>query len=1123
MMAEPKIPAFPKSLCPSGPTSSVGFQGRWSDGWISRVYPVSLAVPTGIELELQINGRHLASDTVPLHLKLFANDLDLGVHELVPGPFRLRLSVNALAGKDFAHLTLECDAAWQPSGGGDDRQLACLIDAIRVIDKNAIGYFGDYSSWEEALSESDGYGAPIVFDRTRAALLQVKNGTAVHERDSVLFPKVEHNFALLAGLLQAVDNGELSVLDFGGSLGSSYFQCRPFLASLKSVRWSIVEQPAYVECGRREFADERLRFYRTVEECLENESPQVLLLSGVIHCLADPYGFLAGVLTHRFSTVIVDRTAFLSRGVDRLTVERVPEWIYPASYPSWFLSEERFLAHFHEGYELVSDFPALDTNQPEGESGYYKGYIFRALALPTDVVISAPIEAESTVAPPPRQFCTYFDSAYFERGIALYESLDRLYPVFTLWVLCLDEQTWNRMTDARLPKVRLIRIDELERATPGLVETRKTRSLVEYYFTCTPALPKYILDNDPATDLITYLDADLHFYANPEPLFTELGDRSVAIIRHKCNPLAEERFGIYNVGWVSFRRDERGLECLGWWLDRCLEWCFARSEDGKYADQKYLNSFPKRFEGVAVLEHPGANVAAWNVETSDLRISNNQPLAGDVPLLFFHFHGFRQIDYLCYETGFEIYGAPLTYEVRGAVIEPYVMALLRIAKRQMMSDGGSEGAVLPRRRELAVATVQLEGLQARGDEPVHEIAELQRRIRLLGQEIALLTEDLAVFARRIRFETAAAERLEALRCINYLLAGDQARCEELREEAVQLISRVTLTSQRIGLVGPAAAERLAALVHGNRLLIQEQATGAQFRRTVTDLAAELAAAQRQLDVAENAAAERLIELQSMNQLLRKEQTVNQKLREQAAQLTSEQSLVGQRLAVMQPAAAERTEALQHIRELLNSERSSGDLLRERLAKSAEEFAASSQHLALVETAATERLEALMHGNLLLLQEQATRAQLICTVSELEAELVVAQRQLEWAENAATGRLIALQSMNQLLGKEQAVNQELREQTAQLISEQSLVGQRLAVMEPAAAERAEALQHIRELLISERSSGDLLREKLAKLATEFGASSQHLALAETAAAERLEELEHLNLNSAVNPPEVGWRS
>ncbi|MCX6605944.1 MAG: hypothetical protein NTV52_20455, partial [Acidobacteria bacterium] len=617
--------------------------------------------------------------------------------------------------------------------------------------------------------------------------------------------------------------------------------------------------------------------------------------------------------------------------------------------------------------------------------------------------------------------------------------MDRLFSVFTLWVLCLDEQTWERMTDARLPKVRLIRIDELERATPGLVETRKTRSQLEYYFTCTPALPKYILENDPATDLITYLDADLHFYANPEPLFTELGDRSIAIIRHKCNSLAEERFGIYNVGWVSFRRDESGLACVGWWLDRCLEWCFARSEDGKYADQKYLDSFPERFEGVAVLEHPGANVAAWNVETSNLLINNNQPMAGDVPLLFFHFHGFRPIDYLCYETGFENYCAQLTDEIRVAVFEPYVRALLRIAKRQMINDGGSEGAVLPRRRALAVATEQLEGLRARGDERVHEIAELQRRVRLLGQEIALLTEDVAIFARRIQFEAPAAERLEALRCINYLLAGDQARSQELREEAVQLVSRVTLASERLGLIGPAAAERLEALVHGNRLLVQEQATGAQFRRTVNELTVELAAVRRQLEVAENAAAERLIALQLMNQLLGKEQAVNQELREQAAQLTSEQSLVGQRLAVMEPAAAERAEALQHIRELLNSERSSADLLRERLAKSAEEFAASIQHLALVESAAAERLEALVHGNRLLNQEQATGARLRRTVSELEAELVVAQRQLELAENAAAERLIALQSMNQLLGKEQAVNQELREQTAQLISEQSLVG------------------------------------------------------------------------------------
>ena len=49
----------------------------------------------------------------------------------------------------------------------------------------------------------------------------------------------------------------------------------------------------------------------------------------------------------------------------------------------------------------------------------------------------------------------------------------------------------------QLPEVRLISIDQLERATPGLREARQNRSLIEFYFTCTPALPLYILEHWP--------------------------------------------------------------------------------------------------------------------------------------------------------------------------------------------------------------------------------------------------------------------------------------------------------------------------------------------------------------------------------------------------------------------------------------------------------------------------------------------------------------------------------------------------------------------------------------------------------------------------------------------------
>ena len=82
--------------------------------------------------------------------------------------------------------------------------------------------------------------------------MTVVDGRAAYERDSVLFEEVEYVWPLLASLMWvgARHLGSLNVLDFGGSLGSTYFQNRIFLATLPSVRWNIVEQPRHVEVGR---------------------------------------------------------------------------------------------------------------------------------------------------------------------------------------------------------------------------------------------------------------------------------------------------------------------------------------------------------------------------------------------------------------------------------------------------------------------------------------------------------------------------------------------------------------------------------------------------------------------------------------------------------------------------------------------------------------------------------------------------------------------------------------------------------------------------------------------------------------------------------------------------------
>jgi putative methyltransferase (TIGR04325 family) len=240
---------------------------------------------------------------------------------------------------------------------------------------------GNYTTWGQAQAESLGYDAPLILEQVKQAVLKVKNGEAIYERDSVLFDKIQYSWPLLAILLKIAseNNGRLSVLDFGGSLGSSYFQNRGFLEALSALEWSIVEQRVFVDCGQKEIADERLQFYYTVEECLQHRQPNVLVLSGVIQCLDAPYQWLNQFLQHRFPNIILDRTAFWDQPDDRLTIQHVPPSIYHASYPAWFLSREKVIAAIANRYTFVTDFDNGFTppyKLADGAVGYWGGMYF---------------------------------------------------------------------------------------------------------------------------------------------------------------------------------------------------------------------------------------------------------------------------------------------------------------------------------------------------------------------------------------------------------------------------------------------------------------------------------------------------------------------------------------------------------------------------------------------------------------------------------------------------------------------------------------------------------------------------------------------------------------------------
>jgi hypothetical protein len=287
-----------------------------------------------------------------------------------------------------------------------------------------------------------------------------------------------------------------------------------------------------------------------------------------------------------------------------------------------------------------------------------------------------------------RHFCTYFDHRYLPHGLALYESLSQHCAEFRLWVLCLDTRTHESLRALKLSKIDLITLGELESGDKALCQAKTNRSLVEYYFTCTPSLPLFILRNNPAMDLITYLDADLFFFSSVEPLFNEIADHSIAIIAHKFSPRFQEaeRFGIFNVGWVTFIRDDEALSCLQRWREECLKWCTDRSDGSRFADQKYLDDWPTRFQNVVVLQHKGANLAAWNLANYNISVRDAAIYVDDEPLIFFHFHGLKRLSGYVYNTHLQHYGATPSKLVVRQIYAPYLRKITRLAKKIRKKD-----------------------------------------------------------------------------------------------------------------------------------------------------------------------------------------------------------------------------------------------------------------------------------------------------------------------------------------------------------------------------------------------------------------------------------------------------
>jgi hypothetical protein len=238
-------------------------------------------------------------------------------------------------------------------------------------------------------------------------------------------------------------------------------------------------------------------------------------------------------------------------------------------------------------------------------------------------------------------FFTIISQNYVPQARCLFESLRIHYPD-ARHVLCLVEESADPeiFSDEGFEVVLAKEV-----VGHGFYEMAYKYSLVELNTAVKPFAMKWLIDN--GAKYVTYVDPDCYLYSPMEEVFNLFTKGSSIIITpHVMEPIEDAsapsevdflRAGTFNLGFISVRDTPETRRFLAWWGDRLRNLCVFDPISGLFVDQKWIELAPSFFQQVAILRHPGYNVAYWNIFQRGIeRLPGGWHVQGE-PLRFFHF------------------------------------------------------------------------------------------------------------------------------------------------------------------------------------------------------------------------------------------------------------------------------------------------------------------------------------------------------------------------------------------------------------------------------------------------------------------------------------------------------
>jgi hypothetical protein len=131
------------------------------------------------------------------------------------------------------------------------------------------------------------------------------------------------------------------------------------------------------------------------------------------------------------------------------------------------------------------------------------------------------------------------------------------------------------------------------------------------------------------------------------------------------------------------------------WRKQCIEWCYARYEDGKFGDQKYLDEWPLAYDNTHTLQHEGGGIAPWNLGNYRFYIDNClikgivRKTGSEFDLVFYHFQYVKFLENKFFDIGWY----HISSYIKNLLYQPYLLKIEEIENLLVTIDTEYQRAI----------------------------------------------------------------------------------------------------------------------------------------------------------------------------------------------------------------------------------------------------------------------------------------------------------------------------------------------------------------------------------------------------------------------------------------------